>query len=179
VGTWAAGLLTGFVNSSLDLLLTFSMMYFFIFFMFKKHEVFESTLIKYMPYREKNSEHFAAEFKNMTYANIIGQGIIAFAQAAAMAIGFIIFGIPDPLFWSLICFFVSFLPVIGSAAVFVPAGLIELTSGNSFSGFGILGLVFGPLLISIFLLLIRLYEAAFINETSEKERVVKNEELKD
>ncbi len=211
VGTWAAGLLTGFVNSSLDLLLTFSMMYFFIFFMFKKHEVFESTLIKYMPYREKNSEHFAAEFKNMTYANIIGQGIIAFAQAAAMAIGFIIFGIPDPLFWSLICFFVSFLPVIGSAAVFVPAGLIELTSGfivvanvdnllrmwiNKWIGnihplititgvvigipaFGILGLVFGPLLISIFLLLIRLYEAAFINETSEKERVVKNEELKD
>jgi predicted PurR-regulated permease PerM len=220
-GAYAVGLLTRFLDSSLDLLLTLSMMYFFLYFMFKNSDVFESTIVKYMPFREKNSEHFALELKNMTNANVIGQGIIAFAQGLFMGIGFWIFGIPDPIFWSLICFFVSFLPVIGSAAVFVPAGIVELASGHTGSGigvmlygfivvsnvdnvlrlwinkwlgdihplititgivigipiFGILGLVFGPFLISVFLLLVRMYEAAFINESDEKERVVEREEI--
>jgi predicted PurR-regulated permease PerM len=220
-GAFAVGLLTSFVNSSLDLMLTLSMMYFFLYFMFKNSNVFESTLSKYMPFRDKNNEHFALELKNMTHANIIGQGIIAFAQGLFMGIGFWIFNIPDPVFWSLICFFVSFLPVIGSAAVFVPAGIIEIASGRTGNGiwimaygfiivsnidnvlrlwinkwlgdihplisitgivigipiFGILGIVFGPFLISVFLLLVRMYEAAFITETDEKERVVQREEI--
>ena len=218
---WAIGVFSAFLDTTLSTLLTISMMYFFLYFMFTKNEVFESTLIKYMPFREKNSEHFAKELKNMTFANTIGQGIIAFAQAALMYVGFLIFNISDPLFWSVICFFVSFLPVIGSAAVFVPAGLFEIASGNNFNGFGIiifgfvavanidnvlrlwinkwlgnihpiititgivigipifgiLGLVFGPLLISTFILLIRLYEAAYADKTSEKERVVKESEI--
>jgi predicted PurR-regulated permease PerM len=219
--TWVLGLFSSFIDATLAIMLTVAMMYFFIYFMFTKHEVFEGTLIKYMPYREKNSVHFAKELKNMTFANVVGQGIISFAQALVLAIGFVIFGIPDPFFWGVICFFLSFLPVIGSAGVFVPAGLFELAAGDSFAGFGILiygfvvvsnidnllrlwinkwigdihplititgiiiglpifgilGLVFGPLLISMFILLVRLYEEAFANEHKQKERVVDPEEL--
>ncbi len=220
-GGFAMGLLTSFFDSAVSLLLTVSMMYFFLYFMFTKHEVFEGTLIKYMPFRETNSRHFADELKNMTFANVVGQGIIAFAQGLFLGIGFIIFGLPDPFFWAVICFFVSFLPVIGSAAVFVPAGVISIASGDNFGGigillygfivvsnvdnllrlwinkwlgdihplititgivigipvFGILGIVFGPLLISIFILLIRMYEAAYADSVSEKERIVKEEEV--
>lgn len=43
--------------------------------------------------------------------------------------------------------------------------------------FGILGLVFGPLLISFFLLFIRMYEAAYADNNVEKERIVKRSEL--
>jgi len=221
VSTAAIDVLSSFINTFLDILLTVSMMYFFLYFMFTKIEAFEGTLVKYMPFREKNSAHFAKELRNMTYANIIGQGIIAFAQAILLGIGLVIFGVPDPLFWSLICFFLSFLPVIGSAAAFIPAGLIEIVSGNTFNGigviifgfvavsnidnllrlwinkwlgnihplisitgivigipiFGILGIVFGPLLISTFILLVKLYEAAFADQTNEKERVVKEDEI--
>jgi predicted PurR-regulated permease PerM len=174
-----------------------------------------------MPFRGRNSVHFVQEFKNITYSNVIGQGIVALAQGIFLSIGFIIFKIPDPVFWGMICFFVSFLPIIGSAAVFIPAGLIEIASGDNFSGFGILiygfiavanidnllriwvnswignihplititgivigiplfgilGLVFGPLLISFFLLLIRMYEAVYSDNNVEKERVVRKSEL--
>ncbi|MGE5810528.1 MAG: AI-2E family transporter [Ignavibacteria bacterium] len=219
--TEAIGILSSFISTFLDIVLTVSMMYFFLYFMFTKIEVFEGTLIKYMPFRGKNSAHFAKELKNMTYANIIGQGIIAFAQASMFGLGLVIFSVPEPLFWSLICFFLSFLPVIGSAAAFIPAGLIEIASGNTFNGagiiifgfvavsnidnllrlwinkwignihplisitgivigipvFGILGIVFGPLLISTFVILVKLYEAAFADQTNEKERIVKEDEI--
>ncbi|HVO75170.1 MAG TPA: AI-2E family transporter [Ignavibacteriaceae bacterium] len=215
-------ILSSFINTFLDILLTVSMMYFFLYYMFTKMEVFEETLIKYMPFRGQNSAHFANELKNMTHANVIGQGIIAFAQALLLGIGLVIFGAPDPLFWSLLCFFFSFLPVIGSAAAFIPAGLAEIASGNTFNGvgviifgfvavsnidnllrlwinkwlgnihplititgivigipiFGILGIVFGPLLISTFVLLVKLYETAYAEKTNEKERVVSEEEIR-
>ena len=150
--------------------------------------------------------------------------MIAFVQGLLLSIGFIIFSIPDPLFWGLVCFFVSFLPVVGSPLVFVPAGIIELASGNTFGGvgiliwgvvlitnidnlmrlwinkkmgnihpiititgviigipiFGILGIVYGPLLLAIFVLLVRMYEAAFVEDhTSEKEKVVHPGDLTD
>jgi predicted PurR-regulated permease PerM len=43
--------------------------------------------------------------------------------------------------------------------------------------FGILGLVFGPLLISTFLLLVKMYQAAYSDNITEKERVVKSWEI--
>jgi predicted PurR-regulated permease PerM len=218
---WAVGLLSSFVDATLTTFLTIAMMYFFFYFMLTKYQTFEGTLIKYLPFREKNAAHFAEELKNMTFANIVGQGIIALAQGVSMYIGFLIFGISDAFFWGVICFFLSFLPVIGSAGVFLPVGLVEIASGDSFSGFGIiifglvavsnidnllrlwlnkwlgdihpiititgivigipvfgiLGLVFGPLLISTFILLIRLYEAALADKSSEKERVVSKSEI--
>jgi predicted PurR-regulated permease PerM len=221
-GNWVVGIFPTVMDTTLAILLTISMMYFFLYFMLTKYEIFEGTLLKYMPFREKNSRHFALELKNVTYANIIGQGMIAFVQGLLLTIGFLIFSIPDPLFWGLVCFFVSFLPVIGSPLVFVPAGIIELASGNTFNGvgiliwglvlitnidnvmrlwinkklgnihpiititgvvigipiFGILGIVYGPLLLALFVLLIRMYEAAFVDDpTPEKERVVQPNDL--
>lgn len=222
-GAWVVSLFPSFLSEAAALLLTISMMYFFLYFMLTKYKIFESTLIKYMPFREKNTGYFAKELQNMTFSNTVGQGIISLAQSIFLGIGFLIFGIPDPVFWGLVCFFLSFVPVIGSAGVFVPAGIFEIASGDNFSGFGImifgfivvanvdnllrlwinkwigdihplititgiviglplfgiLGLVFGPLLISLFILLIKLYEAAYTNAngTIQKERVVNEDEI--
>jgi predicted PurR-regulated permease PerM len=221
-GEYVVSMFPTVMDTALAILLTIAMMYFFLYFMFTKYETFEATLIKYLPFREKNSRHFALELKNVTNANIVGQGMIAFVQGLLLAIGFVIFSIPDPFFWGLVTFFLSFLPVIGSPLVFIPAGVIEIASGNTFSGvgilvygfvlvtnidnlmrlwinkkmgdihpvititgvvigiplFGILGIVYGPLLLSIFVLLIKLYEAAYAaNNRPEKERVVPPEKL--
>lgn len=221
-GSWFVGIFPTFFDTALSILLTVSMMYFFLYFMLTKYEVFEGTLLKYIPFRTTNSDHFAAELKNTTYSNIVGQGLIAFVQGGLLALGFWIFSIPDPVFWGLISFFLSFIPVIGTPIVFVPAAVIELASGNTFGGvgiliygfvllinidnvlrlwinkkmgnihpvititgvvigipvFGILGIVYGPLLISIFVLLVRLYEAAYTeNHEQEKEKVISKHEL--
>jgi predicted PurR-regulated permease PerM len=222
-GNWFVGIFPAFMDTALAILLTVAMMYFFLYFMLTKHEVFEGTLIKYLPFRSRNSEHFAFELRNTTYSNIVGQGLIALVQGGLLAVGFLIFSIPDPVFWGLIAFFLSFLPVIGSPIVFIPAAIIEIATGNTFGGvgilvwgfllvinidnvmrlwinkkmgdihplititgvvigipvFGILGIVFGPLLISLFILLIRLYEAAFSdNPEPEKEKVISKDDLK-
>lgn len=192
--------LSGAVNIVLGLLI----MYFLLYFMFVQKKEFEAGLLKYAPFREQNALKFAKELKMTTYSNVLGQGFIAIVQGALVSIGFFMFGIRDPLFWGVISTFLSFLPVVGAPVIFVPAALIEMASGNTTAGwglllwgfiviinidnvirlliaknvsdthpiitvvgviigipiFGILGLVFGPLLLSYFILTIRIYETS-------------------
>ncbi|MCO4293003.1 AI-2E family transporter [Solitalea sp. MAHUQ-68] len=186
-----------------QVLLEISIMYFLLYFMFADHRAFEGALIKYSPLSKANSIIFGQEIKNMTYSNVLGQGFIALVQGSLLMIGFLIFHIQDAVFWGIITIFLSFLPVVGAPLIFVPAAIIQISNGDTFSGvgillwgfllitnidnvlrffiskkfadthpiivivgviigipiFGILGLVYGPLLISGFIILTNIYVA--------------------
>jgi predicted PurR-regulated permease PerM len=202
----AIGSVSSIFNTALNITVEITLMYFTLYFMLVKHNNFEATLIKYMPFRERNSRIFAEELKNITYSNVLGQGLISVVQGCLVGAGFVIFGIPDAFFWAVISTFLSFLPIVGAPLVFVPAGIIALSNGDNFAGigiivwgfllvtnidnfmrliiarmvanihplitiigvvigipyFGILGLVFGPLLLSYFMLLVSIYESRYI-----------------
>lgn len=208
-------ILTGAAN----ILLGIGIMYFLLYFMFVKHEQFEKGLLKYSPFREQNALKFSTELKNITYANILGQGLIAIVQGALVSLGFFIFGINDAIFWGVISTFLSFLPIVGAPVVFVPAALYEFIEGDNGSGigillwglilvinidnvirfllakrignihpiitiigvviglpvFGIMGLVFGPLLLSYFILTVKIYETSRL-ATERLERIQSSEE---
>jgi len=120
-------------------------------------------------------------------------------------LGYWVFGLDEPWFWGAITGFMSFIPVVGTAAVWIPAGIYQLVNGETWQGWGILlfglviitnidnvvrfalqkkfadvhplitvlgvivglrwfgitGIVFGPLLISYFLLMIKMYREEF------------------
>ncbi len=217
IESWALGSFPSLVNALLSVFLLISIMYFVLYFMFTNHEKFEQTILRYMPFREQSSLLLAEELRNITYSNVLGQGIIAITQGAFVGLGFLIFGIEDPFFWGVVATMLSFVPLVGSALVFVPAALIELSYSNITSGvgillwgviivanidnvirliinkkianthpiisiigviiglpiFGILGLVFGPLLISYFLLLISIYETKVGIQSSKNEDFIK------
>jgi len=216
VETWALGSFPSLVSALANIFFLISIMYFILYFMFTEYENFENSLLKYLPFKEKNALQLADELQKITQTNVIGQGIIAFAQGLCVGIGFLIFGIDDPLFWGVLSALLSFVPLVGAALVFVPAGLIELSYLNYYSGigilvwgllvvsnidnvlrliinkkmanihplisiigviigipmFGILGLVFGPLLISFFLLLINIYESKSATTSIFKSRII-------
>ena len=222
IESWALGSFPSLVSALANIFFLISVMYFILYFMFTEYENFENSLLKYLPFKEKNALLLAEELQKITQTNVIGQGIIAFAQGLCVGIGFLIFGIEDPLFWGVLSALLSFVPLVGAALVFIPAGLIELSYSNYYSGigillwgiivvsnidnvlrliinkkmanihplisiigviigipmFGILGLVFGPLLISFFILLINIYESKNATTSLYKSRIIitKNED---
>ena len=217
--TYAGDLLPTLLAGTAQTILGIIVMYFLLYFMFINHEDFEKGLLHYSPFRQQNALKFGTELKNLTYANILGQGFIAFVQGSLVSIGFFIFDIPDAVFWGVISMFFSFLPIIGPPIVFVPAAIIELIGGNDVAGiglllwgvilvsnidnvirfllakrignthpivtvigviigipiFGIMGLVFGPLLFSYFMLTLQIYETSSL-ATKRLERIKAVEE---
>jgi len=147
ISRWALGAVSVFVASAAEVFISLLIMYFTLFYMFKSYKEFENTLLKYLPFNRDSSLRFGEELKNMTYSNIFGQGLIALAQGIMVAVGFLIFGIPDPAFWGVVSFFVCFLPVVGAPIVFIPAGIIEISNGNNVAGIGIL--IWGAVLVTI------------------------------
>lgn len=206
-------LLGNFVNGTLDSVLQIVVMYLLLFFMLSNRKNFENSILKYLPFHRVHSLKLFKELQQTTLTNLVGQGFIACVQGSLVAIMFFAFGIEDPIFWGIICIFLGFVPLIGAPLVFVPAGIIEISTGNTGTGiaililgfgiitnidnvirifiskmlshehpliilmgvligipvFGIMGLVIGPLLLSWFLLLIKIYEEQKVEEHSQGE----------
>ncbi len=204
MGSWAAELFPSLISGAFNIILGLLLMYFLLYFMLVEHKTFERALVKYVPLREQNAYRFAAEMRNTTYANVVGQGLISIVQGSLLSLSFFLLGYSDPLFWGVITAFVCFVPILGPPIIFVPAAFLQIANGNNFAGwtmlaigfliiinidnvlrfiiakkvgnihpiitvigvvigiplFGILGLVFGPLLLSYFILLIRIYETS-------------------
>lgn len=147
ISGWAINAFSIFVNSALRIFITLVILYFTLYFMLKSHEEFEASLLKYLPFRDEQSKKFGTELKKITLSNIIGQGLIGLCQGMIVTVGFLIFGIPDALFWGIVSIFVCFLPVVGAPIIFVPAGILELASGNNVAGIGII--IWGGVLVTL------------------------------
>jgi predicted PurR-regulated permease PerM len=128
---WAFGSFSSAVNGVFEALIKITIMYFVLYYMLTGYQALEAMVIKYMPFRYKNSMMFLKELKNITYSNVLGQGVISIIQGTLVGIGFLIFGLRDPFFWGVISIFLSFLPVVGAPLVFVPAGVICLSNGDT------------------------------------------------
>ena len=138
----------------------------------------------------------------MVRSNALGIPLVALAQGIIAFIGFLIFGIDDPLFWFVIVTIGSMIPFVGTLLGIIPVFILSLSIGDNFQAWGILiyglvivgstdniirlyvlrkldnvhplitligvivgvpifgfiGLIFGPLLISLFLIVLRIYK---------------------
>lgn len=217
--SYLGGLLTSALGGAANLFLEITVMYFILYFLFVNYKGFERGLVFYSPFDEKNAVMFAEEFKNVTYANVVGQTMIAIVQGGCLAIGFWIFGAKDPLFWGVITAILSFIPLLGPPLIFVPAAVIMFSQGMTWQAvglliwgfglvinidnvlrfiiakrlgdihpiitvvgviigiplFGLLGLVFGPLLLVYFLTAVKVYKA---NKRLSLKQAILEEELR-
>lgn len=138
IGQYALGIFSTTLNGLANSVATIGVMYLVLYFMFANYRTMEEWTFRYLPFSNKNSYQYADELRNITYSNVIGSGIIATIQGILVGVGFWIFGIPQPLFYGLIAIFASFIPVIGSALIFVPGSIYAFVTGHTGSGIGLL-----------------------------------------
>ncbi|MDJ1499967.1 AI-2E family transporter [Xanthocytophaga agilis] len=138
IGQVAVNIFGTTLNGLANSIATISVMYLILYFMFAHYKAMETWLMQYLPFSPRNSYQYADELRNITYSNVIGSGIIAVIQGALVGLGFWLFGIPQPFFYGTIAVFASFIPVIGSALIFIPGSLFALASGETGHGIGLL-----------------------------------------
>lgn len=195
------------LNQTLMIIADIAIMYLILFYLLHTEHHIKNRIIRVFPYKEENAELFAKELISQTYSNVLGAPLLALIQGLFAILGFYIFGLPEFVFWGIICGFLSFMPFVGTALVWVPAGLVMLSIGETWQGVGLLiygavvitnidnlfhmvfqkkmadvhplttvfgliigfnwfglpGLIFGPILISYFLIMLKIYRLEYGN----------------
>lgn len=191
-----------------DAFISISIMYFLLYYMLINQEKLKHSLQEYVPIGKKNFQLIGVETTKKVKANAVGIPLVALIQGIIAFIGYLIFGVPDPVFWFVITAIGSVIPFVGTAIGIVPVTVILLSQGMTFEAigmfiygvvvvgssdnlirlfilkrmanehplitligvivgipvFGFIGLVFGPLLISLFLIIIVIYKEEYASE---------------
>jgi predicted PurR-regulated permease PerM len=172
-----------------------------LYYLFKDGEHLFERLKEVIPLPSKERDLLIRRFKDMVYATIYGGILIAIIQGLLGGLSFWVLGLASPVLWGTAMAFLSFIPIGGTALIWVPASILLLIQGAFLKGiillgfgvfgismvdnllrpffistrtkihplllffavlggiqfFGLIGLVAGPLIVTIFLTLIEIY----------------------
>jgi len=135
ISNFFLNMISGVTKTIISLIVLFFVLYFLL----VSSDTLHKKLHTYIPFKKKNAEKLLAEFQNVTHATIVSTGLIAVSQGLLLGLGFLIFGIPNPLLWGFLGVLISFLPVIGVPIIWIPAGLIQIFGQHNYvAGIGIL-----------------------------------------
>jgi len=174
-------------------------------------EKLKELLNSYIPLGKENVKLIGKESDISVRSNALGIPLVALFQGIVALIGYLIFGVPEPLFWFTITAISSLIPFLGTALGIIPVSILLFSQGQTWPAIGILiygftvvgltdnlvrlyvleklssvhplitligvvigvplfgfiGLIFGPLLISLFLLILKIYKKEYGNEEDE------------
>lgn len=205
---WVSDNLQNVAGGTFNAFIAIGLMYFMLYYMFTNRKDLRESLKEYIPMDRENLQEIGKEVQAMVRSNALGIPLVAVAQGIVALIGFLIFGIEDPLFWFVIVTIGSMIPFVGTLVGILPVFVLTLSTGHSFQAWGILiygfvvvgstdniirlyvlkkldnvhplvtligvivgvplfgfiGLIFGPLLISLFMVIVRIYRKEYGKE---------------
>lgn len=120
---------SNFILGIPKMILNMFIIFFMMFYLFKDGPGLIERIKCCLPLKRNHKESIYKRFSEMTYAVIYGNIITAGIQGLIGAIGFFVFGIDSALFWGALMAFFALIPYIGTAIIWVPAGLFLIASG--------------------------------------------------
>ncbi len=102
-------------------------------------------LEKVLPLDPRHTRALVLEFREVARSALVGAIATALVQGVLAGIGFAIAGVPQALTWGLLTVLASFVPLVGTAAVYLPiAGYLVLTGST---GSGVFVLLWGVIVV--------------------------------
>jgi predicted PurR-regulated permease PerM len=121
-------------------------MFFVLFYLFRESQESYERLRALIPLAPTLKDKLIEEVTSVTWAVVYGQVMTGLIQGTLGGIGLLIFGAPNPILWGFMMIIFSFLPVVGTALIWVPAGIFLILSGATFRGIGLL--IWGGVLVT-------------------------------
>jgi predicted PurR-regulated permease PerM len=94
----------------------------------------KQEILDIVPFPKEITQLFLDKIDMMIKAMFKGTFLIAITQGLAMGVVFLLAGVPYVLFLTLLCMFLSLIPLIGVSLVAWPVGIILILSGHVFRG---------------------------------------------
>lgn len=100
-------------------------------------------LMQLSPLRDEHDKLLIKKFISISRATLKGTIVVSVIQGLLGGLAFWVAGIPSPAIWGLVMVLFSIIPMIGSAIVWFPAGVIMLLVGDIWQGIFILSVGVG------------------------------------
>ena len=204
LGTGVLNASAALVGNVTQVLTSFVLMLFVLFFLLRDNDFLVEKIRHVVPLSRSQEDKLLNEIENVAKSAMLGSFATAVAQGIAGGFAMWLVGFPG-LFWGMMMGFCSFIPMVGTALIWLPAAMYLLLTGEwqwgvfliiwgvvvigsidnfvrplvmqgnsgmntlliffSLIGglqvFGLLGLIYGPLIFGLALALFGLYETEF------------------
>lgn len=202
LGSSLSRFLVNLVANIPNLILNFFLMIISLYFFLKEGESLLALLYRLIPLPEPEAKKLIQTSAQVIKAIFWGQFLTAILQGILGGLGFWFAGLEAPVFWGTVMTFVSLIPFVGPAVVYLPTALVLFIKGENLATaflyllynvlivssvdnlikpavigrqikihpalilfsliggiktFGVIGIIYGPLLIAVFLLFLDFY----------------------
>lgn len=147
-GQWLAQNAISIGQNTFKVLLNTCLMLYLAFFLLRDGESLLELLIRALPLGDARERLLFAKFGEVTRATIKGNLVIAIIQGTLGGLIFWALGIPGALLWGVIMAFLSLIPAVGPAIVWMPVAIYLFATGANIKaiiliafGAGVIGLV--------------------------------------
>lgn len=135
--SWVVAHLGGLFSGAFSVLLSFVPFLFALFFFLRDGHRFRDFLVKLSPLQDSDDDSILTRLESAINSVVRGNITVAFVQAILSAVGFAIFGLPNPILWGALTGFAAFIPAVGTSLVLVPSVIYLLLFGTLFQSVGL------------------------------------------
>ena len=201
-----------FLSSLLSTALHGVIVLFSVFYLFIHGEKLRTFLYRLSPLKKDEDQMFLGKLGEVGRAILIGAGTSSVLQGLVAGVAWVVVGLPSPVLWGILMAIAAFLPLVGIAAVVLPATIylwvegrplaavvfLVFCMGQSFffeyglkprmmgssmrmnnllvfvsllggiMGFGVRGLIYGPLIMTLFLAMVQLYQTRYQQRIAQR-----------
>ena len=123
-----------------------------LYYLFKDGERLMNRLKEIAPLPPRQRDLLILRFTQMVQATIYGGILVAIIQGVLGGLAFWVLGLPSSVFWGTAMALLSFIPLGGTALIWVPAAIILIIKGTYVKGIILLGFgIFGISMVDNFL----------------------------
>lgn len=119
--------------------ISFVIMLYLLFFLLKDGPWLVRQILDALPLSDAVKQHLFAKFAAVTRATVKGTVVVALVQGVLGGIAFAIVGIDGSVLWGVLMGFLSLVPAIGSAIIWVPAAVFLFATQQIWQGVFIVG----------------------------------------
>jgi len=135
--------ITNIISAAID----FIFMIFTTFFLLKDGPGFLSKTKDYMPFSNTQKDKLASQVKDTIVSTVYGGVVVAVIQGILGGLVFYFIGIESPVMWGVAMSIMSFVPLVGTFAIWGPTSAFLVIQGSYIKGIGLF--VFGIFVISM------------------------------
>jgi len=125
-------LTSNIVKSLPGVALNFFIFVFVLFYSFRDGKDALQQAMEFLPLNDSFKQDLKVQAKEVIYATVYGNIMVAIIQGIVGAIGFVLFGVSSPVLWGVVMMVAALIPFIGSVLVWFPAALIIVFQGFVF-----------------------------------------------